>query len=521
MIISPNGVVHHVREIKQSMSNPIDGPAILQDPLPDPRDHSFEAIFCAKLAFVANSGPEAESPSVLDRLRRERVFSEIVALGKHGSLGDLNAACQTRLASVLLTLIHSRRVPSSDEVRSDGWTIPFQDASWGHCAPEYELLTTVLRACPAFHGFDVGGLRKLFSRTESSDARERAAASTVLNAYYDTRTASRPEFLSALSLSLVDLKDGELVPFAGPTLLAILSQAMDHGMDVHHEEFRQIFLHGLLPLAAYRWLPGILSPLVQVFRKYLVKDPLLGPQILSAIQKYWPCSTRASASARLAMAVFCAWDGETSAQYIPRFFSFMADGLWSPDSGVVTATLGILEHQDGQKIMQSHAPEAIQKLVPPIVNLQKRHWHAQLSEKAAALLQTIEMMNRPLFERITAHEKDTPAPDERSFLDNWKAVIRLAKERDGRIPEKGLIDLAEKWALHCKTGMRIHRIVEPETAQQVDVFSLPPVVPPVRKPEKQIGLLGYRSLSAIGWHARVVRPVAVAGGARLSAEPVE
>jgi hypothetical protein len=334
------------------------------------------------------------------------------------------------------------------------------DPQWNHISPYYELLIATLKNCPDVPPFDLPTIRRFFSRTETSDFRERAAVTTALSTIYETKPDCRDDFLVAIEQCFVDLKEGILLPFAGPPLLTCLASAMELKCVDQEEAFFGVMTNGVLPLVAYRWLNGILPPLARVFQLFVTQHPAFAVRILHAVQKYWPCSTRAAASVRLVMSVVMAWDSESAARFMPAFFDFVASNIQSIDSGVVGAVLATLESGNAARLLEEHGTEAIQKLCKPIIKIQKHHWHSSLTERAKGVLQNLEKMNQPLFECTAVQSEVTDDGRENSVhLEKWKAVIALAKSRDRTVEDKVLLEKVTKCAHKNSEFDRVRRIV--------------------------------------------------------------
>jgi hypothetical protein len=261
-------------------------------------------------------------------------------------------------------------------------------------------------------------------RTQSADARERAASSEFLAVYYEQRPPLRGEFLATLGSVLIDVRDGHVLPSAAAPLLTCVARAIEVGFDGKAFEFRQLITTAALPLANSRFLPAFVSELCAVFTQFMARCPLFGVDILFAVQRNWPLSTRAAATARLVIAVFCVLDAQYADPLVPSFFAFLADCLLSSESMLVTAALEIFDRPDGIELIALYAGDAIAKLYRPLLEVQRQAWQYKSSEKVRLCLEALERVSPELFLEISKQRLDTLSG--RAFpQEQWNSVVAM------------------------------------------------------------------------------------------------
>jgi hypothetical protein len=109
--------------------------------------------------------------------------------------------------------------------------------------------------------------------------------------------------------------------------------------------------------------------------------PQFGFQILSAIQRSWPRTTKAASSARLAIAVFCALDQPMVIPHAAQFFEFLSFALRSLDSALVMAVLELFDRPDDLNLVRANAVDAILKLCPSLLGINSEHWYPKLKRR--------------------------------------------------------------------------------------------------------------------------------------------
>jgi hypothetical protein len=272
--------------------------------------------------------------------------------------------------------------------------------------------------------------------------RERRAVAFLLMSYYEVNFDGRFDFLFAIESQLVDLRDGTVLPFAAAPLLTCLARAMELSLAGQEDEFRRILINAVLPLVWWPHLEIAFTEIVSVFTRFIASSPDFALEVLIALQKKWPYSTREETSARMAIAIFCVMERSVSDPLAPSFFHFMASGLRSPDSLLVHALLGIFERPDGVEVIRAYAGHAIAYLYAPLRDIRDRHWWNKLHAVAELGLSVIASVDPDAFELAAAsppgEAADSPTID--FFpLTKWQAVINLAATRDDGLDEEELI----------------------------------------------------------------------------------
>jgi hypothetical protein len=424
------------------LSDPLADGELVQAPLGRPADGAFDAVFLAKVAFMAEPLCDADPASILGGLRKERVLAEFVRFAREGQLAHISAQCQRELAQALLAGLAARPLRLSDRVQTDEWTTAVPDPHFHQTMPFYELLCALLHAAACLPPLDAGAARALMDRTQAGDARERAAAAKLLALYYERDAGARAALLAGLEAKLIDVRDGQLHPFAAPPLLLCLFKAMEVSLDADEPRFRRVMGSAVLPLLTFRYLSESLQSICAIFLKFMGRCPPFGLDALRALQRNWPLSTRAGATARLAIAVFCGLDPQYARVLAPSFLDFLAACLASPDAAVVTAVLGMFERASARELILARGAEAIAKLYDPLRHLVGRYWLHKSDEKLLACMDTLAKADPAFFEAFVARDPRA-APPRRSFpLPQWETIADLAGARDGEVRSRFLAKAA-------------------------------------------------------------------------------
>jgi hypothetical protein len=407
-------------------------PDLVQVPLGQPTHPDFDAIFLAKVAFITGDPPEPDPCSILTRLRKDRLLAEFLRFAEHGLLSQLSPLCQSEFGHALISGLVARPLKLSDSVQTDEWKTAVTDPHWGQTIPFYELLCGFLSAGASMPPFDARALGRLMERTQGSDPRERSAAAKVLSLYYERNPLVRQFVLAGLEAKLIDVRDGHLQPFAGPPLLLCLLKAMECSLDTHEATFRRMVQNAVIPFFTYRYLSELLAPIAGICLKLMEKAPQFGVEVLYALQRNWPLSTRAASTARLAIALFCGLHPQYSRLLVSSFLDFLAACLRSTDSSVVIAALGIFERPNGREFLLTNATEAISRLYAPLCEVRSQIWINKSEEKAQACIDALAQADAAFFAEFTARE----APDlvSRCFpLRQWQSVADVAAACNGGI----------------------------------------------------------------------------------------